>query len=107
MSLVCSVGLLSAELALSPEREAKLLGDLVRYTEILERWSRVQRLFGWRKASLLASEGIADAWAMLPLIDAVPDSLTFDLGSGSGLPGLVLAIGRRDREIHLLESRRK
>lgn len=107
MSLVCSRGLLSAELALSERRDAESLSRLETYTALLDRWSRVQRLVGWKKASLLASEGLADSWAMVPALDQLPDLEIVDLGSGAGLPGMVLAIARPQRRVHLVEPRRK
>ena len=83
------------------------MARLVAYSEVLDRWSRVQRLVGWKKASLFASEGLADAWALCEVLDARPTDWILDLGSGAGLPGLVLAIARPTREVHLVEPRRK
>jgi 16S rRNA (guanine527-N7)-methyltransferase len=107
MSLVCSSGLLASALGLSETRDAEVMARLVRYTELLDRWSSVQRLVGWKKASLLATEGLADAWALVGLIDRHPNEWLLDLGSGAGLPGLILALARPDREVHLVEPRRK
>jgi len=107
VSLVCSPGLLASALGLSETRDAEVMDRLVRYTELLDRWSRAQRLVGWRKASLLATEGLADAWRLVEVLDGHPGSWAVDLGSGAGLPGLVLALARPDREIHLIEARRK
>lgn len=46
---------------------------------------------------------ILDSWQLLPLL---PDGRLADLGSGGGLPGLVIAIGR-EQETHLVESDRR
>lgn len=107
MSLVCSPGLLASTLGLSETRDAEVMARIVRYTELLDRWSSVQRLVGWKKASLLATEGLADAWALVQLIDRHPEHWLLDLGSGAGLPGLILALARPEREVHLVEPRRK
>ena len=106
-NLVCSPGLLASTLALSETRDAEVMARLVAYSDLLDRWSKVQRLVGWRKASLFASEGLADAWALCAVLDARPRDWILDLGSGAGLPGLVLAIARPTREVHLVEPRRK
>jgi 16S rRNA (guanine527-N7)-methyltransferase len=107
MNLVCSPGLLASTLAISETRDAEAVGRLVRYSELLDRWSSIQRLVGWRKASLLATQGLADAWALREAVDAYPDDWILDLGSGAGLPGVILSIARPQREIHLVEPRRK
>jgi len=49
---------------------------------------------------------VADALAGLPLVDAT-DGPIVDVGSGTGVPGLVLALARPDRPVHLVESVRK
>ena len=46
---------------------------------------------------------VLDCWQLLPLL---PDGPLADLGSGGGLPGLVIAIGR-EQETHLVESDRR
>jgi len=107
MKLVCSPGLLASALALSETRDADVMARLVVYTELLDRWSSVQRLVGWKKASLFATEGLADAWTLRAVIDAYPEEWILDLGSGAGLPGLILAMARPEREVHLVETRRK
>jgi 16S rRNA (guanine527-N7)-methyltransferase len=47
---------------------------------------------------------VADALEGLPAVDAAPDGPLADVGSGGGLPGLVLAIARPQREVHLIEA---
>ena len=57
-------------------------------------------------AEALADEHLADALALLPQLPAA--SFRFiDVGSGAGLPGLVLALLRPDAEGMLLEPTRK
>lgn len=46
---------------------------------------------------------ILDSWQLLPLL---PPGPLADLGSGGGLPGIVIAIGRAE-EAHLVESDRR
>jgi 16S rRNA (guanine527-N7)-methyltransferase len=104
-------------LTLTPERLSQALEPiapvhpdaltrLVAWTEVLDRWSRIQRLVGWRNAEGLLTEGICDAWAALPLVERIERPVV-DLGSGSGLPGLILAAALPDRPFALVEVRRK
>jgi 16S rRNA (guanine527-N7)-methyltransferase len=49
---------------------------------------------------------VADALAGLHLVDATAGDIV-DVGSGTGVPGLVLALVRPDRAVHLVESVQK
>ena len=49
---------------------------------------------------------VADALAGLHLVDETVGDIV-DVGSGTGVPGLVLALVRPDRAVHLVESVRK
>jgi 16S rRNA (guanine527-N7)-methyltransferase len=51
-----------------------------------------------------AARHVLEALAALPAVDAAPPGLLADVGSGGGLPGLVLAVVRPEREIHLIEA---
>ena len=51
-----------------------------------------------------AARHVLDALAGLPAVDAAPAGPLADVGSGGGLPGLVLAIVRPEREVHLIEA---
>jgi len=106
MSWVCTVDELEAALGPIRSTDSAALTRLACWTEQLERWSRVQRLVGWTCASDLLSEGIADAWAAVGLVEQCSGPI-LDLGSGSGLPGLVIASALPERSFHLVESRRK
>jgi len=79
---------------------------LATWSEVLDKWSRVQRLVGWRSATDLLREGLADAWAMVPLLEPTEGPMV-DVGSGNGLPGLVIAAALPARPVHLVESQRK
>jgi 16S rRNA (guanine527-N7)-methyltransferase len=51
-----------------------------------------------------AARHVLDALAALPAIDAAPAGAIADVGSGGGLPGLVLATVRPQRAMHLIEA---
>ncbi|MGI8829063.1 MAG: 16S rRNA (guanine(527)-N(7))-methyltransferase RsmG [Candidatus Limnocylindria bacterium] len=50
---------------------------------------------------------LLDALSALPLIDSVAPDRALDLGSGGGVPGIVLALARRDVAWTLVDSVRK
>jgi 16S rRNA G527 N7-methylase RsmG len=79
---------------------------LVIYSEVLDRWQRVQRLVGWRKPQPFLEEGIRDAWAAHEALEEGAVGTVVDLGSGAGLPALVLAAAGT-RVVHLVEVKRK
>jgi 16S rRNA (guanine527-N7)-methyltransferase len=51
-----------------------------------------------------AARHVLDALAGLPAVDAAPAGPRADVGSGGGVPGLVLAIVRPGDEMHLIEA---
>lgn len=57
-----------------------------------------------RDPSEAATRHVLDALSGVPALDAAPDGAVADVGSGGGLPGLVLAVMRPEREMHLIES---
>lgn len=79
--------------------------DLTVYAALLEKWNR--------KINLVAPATIPDLWSRhildsLQIVDLAPPGADnwLDLGSGGGLPGLVVAIALRDRDtrVTLIES---
>ncbi len=74
------------------------------YVAQLHRWQTVKNLVGPSTLSEVWSRHVADA---LQLLSLEPDARTWlDLGSGAGIPGLILAIAGKARGIHvtLVES---
>jgi len=81
------------------ETEARLRD----YLRLLLEWNSKINLVAAAPEETLWQRHVLDAWQLLPLL---PEGSLADLGSGGGLPGLVLAIGRT-QEIHLVESDRR
>ena len=78
------------------------LAKLTTYAELVLRWNKFANLTGARDASSFARKFIADALA----VDAfVHGDRIADLGSGAGLPGVVLAILAPARQVVLVEAR--
>jgi 16S rRNA (guanine527-N7)-methyltransferase len=75
---------------------------LAEYAALVLDWGARINLTGARTAEVLADEHLADALALLRHLPAGPFRL-IDVGSGAGLPGLVLALLRADASVTLLE----
>lgn len=84
------------------------LRDLGRHRDMLAEWNAVMNLVG---PATLPDYWNRHAWDSAQLLALAPEALTWaDLGSGAGLPGIVLAIlgkGRPGFHVHLVESMAK
>ncbi len=76
-------------------------GKLVQFAELLMIWNARINLTGARTAEDLVAEHLPDAFALAAAIG--PPGDVVDIGSGGGLPGLPLAILRRDLRLTLVE----
>ena len=82
----------------APETEARLAA----YRDLLLRWNTRINLISGQTATEIDQRHIADCAQLLPLLPS--EGPIADIGSGAGLPGLVLAITQPEREIYLVES---
>ena len=72
-----------------------------RYAELLATWGIERGLVGPKEADRIWDRHIANC---IPLSTLIPNEATVvDIGSGAGLPGLVLALARPDLVITLVE----
>jgi 16S rRNA (guanine527-N7)-methyltransferase len=76
------------------------------YLALLEKWQP--------KINLISNNTLDNAWERhfedsLQVLDLLPEgeNTLYDLGTGAGFPGLVLAIARDDLDVHLVESDQK
>ena len=69
---------------------------LVDYLVLLERWNRAFNLVAPGDTASMVERHILDSLAPLPWLDehVSADARALDLGTGAGLPGMVLAIAR-------------
>ncbi|GGN25268.1 16S rRNA (guanine527-N7)-methyltransferase [Actinoplanes campanulatus] len=72
-----------------------------RYTELLATEGVIRGLIGPREAPRLWERHLINCGVMAQLI--APGAAVVDVGSGAGLPGLVLAIARPDLRVTLVE----
>jgi 16S rRNA (guanine527-N7)-methyltransferase len=93
-------GLRTLQLEFSPAIHKQFLD----YLYLLEKWNRVYNLTAVREIAQMIPKHILDSLAILPYVCG-PQIL--DVGTGAGLPGLLLAIARPDWQYVLLDSRAK
>ena len=94
-------GLDGLPFAVSPEQRAQL----AQYLALLNRWNAVHNLTAVRDVEEQVSRHVLDCLAVLPYIE---DAATLaDIGSGAGLPALMLAIMRPQLAVTALESNGK
>ena len=81
------------------------MADLERYRSYLTDWNQNMNLVGPKTLDVFWSR---HAWDSAQILRFAPDALTWaDLGTGAGLPGIVLAILGKSRpgyHVHLVES---
>jgi 16S rRNA (guanine(527)-N(7))-methyltransferase GidB len=78
---------------------------VARYAELLQEFGEERGLIGPREVDRIWSRHIVNCAALLPFL---PSSGTvMDVGSGGGLPGIVVACARPDLDFVLVESMEK
>lgn len=82
------------------------LDRLRQYQALLEKWQRAINLVGPATLPDAWARHFTDSAQLLPLLPAGAKTL-YDLGSGAGFPGLVLAVLRPDVAVTLIESDQK
>lgn len=86
--------------ALTDDQEDALLN----YVYMLEKWNRVYNLTSVRRPIDMIKRHILDSMTILPYIDG---GRLLDIGTGAGLPGIVLGVMRPGLEVTLLDSNGK
>jgi 16S rRNA (guanine527-N7)-methyltransferase len=85
------------------EGERELFG---KYLELLIKWQRVQRLIGSAEPAWIVENVFLDSLAFVAALPADAGRVA-DIGSGAGIPGIPVAIVRRDLRVTLIESRQR
>ncbi|HTR09208.1 MAG TPA: 16S rRNA (guanine(527)-N(7))-methyltransferase RsmG [Paraburkholderia sp.] len=75
--------------------------QLLDYVALLAKWNAVYNLTAIRDPRQMLIQHILDSLSILPHLPARAEATVLDVGSGGGLPGIVLAIARPDWEITL------
>jgi 16S rRNA (guanine527-N7)-methyltransferase len=90
--------------ALGLQLPAEAVARLLAFQELLQRWNSAYNLTAVREPAEMVSRHLLDSLSILPYVKG--DTLA-DLGTGPGLPGIVLAIAAPGREILLVDSNGK
>ncbi len=77
---------------------------LLDYLALIGKWNRVHNLTAIREIDGMVTHHLLDSLAVLPHL---PGHRLLDVGTGAGLPGIVLAIVRPDWQVTLLDSNQK
>ena len=101
-------GLSALGLPLSPETEQRLLD----YLDLIARWNKVYNLTAVREPQDMLRQHLLDCLAAVPLLDAAEAARgdgraswrILDVGSGAGLPGVVLAIVRPQWQVTCVDT---
>lgn len=80
-----------------------LSAKLNKYHELLLKWSKVINLVAPSTLPDAKMRHFVDSTQIIPLIPA-DAKILFDIGSGAGFPGMVLAIECPNLSVHLIES---
>lgn len=98
----------SLNISLTQEQQDKLL----LYVKQLERWNRTYNLTAIRDIQQMLIQHVFDSLSVLPVVcslldkNTVDESVIVDVGSGGGLPGIVLAIAA-PWTVHCVDSVQK
>ena len=85
---------------------AETLDRLTVYLHLLGKWNRVHNLTAVRSAREQVRVHVLDCLAVHPHLDARVNYIA-DIGSGAGLPGIMLALCRPETTVFLVEAKRK
>lgn len=83
--------------------------QIMRYLELLAQWNQAFNLTAVRDPHAMLRKHIADSLAVIPVLTRyhVSGQRFLDVGSGAGLPGMVLALTLPDLQWTLLDSNGK
>lgn len=79
-------------------------GQLIEYIELLDKWNKSYNLTSVRNKNKMVSIHLLDSLAILPYITG---NGILDVGTGAGLPGIVLALCCPEKQFVLIDSNGK
>ena len=91
--------------ALGLDLPAGAEGTLVAFARLLIKWNKVYNLTAIRDEAQVLSHHLLDSLSVLPHLEGIERLV--DVGSGGGLPGIVLALCRPDMQVDSVETVQK
>ncbi len=79
---------------------------LIAYATLLDKWNQTHNLIGRSTQGAIWERHILDSAQLYPLVRECASGPVLDMGTGAGLPGLVLALLGVEN-VHLVESNHK
>lgn len=93
-------GALELGLTLSDSQTERLLG----YHELLVKWNKAYNLTSVRGPKEMIDRHLLDSLSLLSALDETP---LIDVGTGPGLPGMIIALIKPELTVYLLDSNGK
>lgn len=98
LSAVLAEGIAAMQLDVSPAQQEKLMD----YLALMFKWNAVYNLTSLRDPMQMVTHHLLDSLAAVPAFARARNVL--DVGSGGGLPGIVLAIVRPDTKVSMIDT---
>jgi 16S rRNA (guanine527-N7)-methyltransferase len=98
LAAVLEEGIVAMQLDVSPAQQEKLLD----YLALMFKWNSVYNLTSLRDPMQMVTHHLLDSLAAVPAFAQAHNVL--DVGSGGGLPGIVLAIVRPDMKVSMIDT---
>jgi 16S rRNA (guanine527-N7)-methyltransferase len=98
LSAVLGEGIAAMRLDVSPAQQDKLMD----YLALMFKWNAVYNLTSLRDPMQMVTHHLLDSLAAVPAFAGARHVL--DVGSGGGLPGIVLAIVRPDMKVSMIDT---
>jgi len=98
LSAVLGEGIAAMGLDVSPAQQDKLMN----YLALMFKWNAVYNLTSLRDPMQMVTHHLLDSLAAVPAFATAQNVL--DVGSGGGLPGIVLAIVRPDMKVSMIDT---
>jgi 16S rRNA (guanine527-N7)-methyltransferase len=75
--------------------------QLLTYVNLIEKWNKTYNLTAIKTKEAILNQHIVDSLSIIPFIK---NSTLLDIGSGAGLPGIVIAIVNPNVQVSVLDS---
>lgn len=102
--------LLQAAQQLQVPLSTEQINTLIKYLQQLQRWNRTYNLTALRDPEQMLIQHVFDSLAVVPAVNYIADSTAnanlkiVDVGSGGGLPGVVLATACSTWNVHCVDA---